>query len=95
MILPPPRAVGVSDSGAAVAFLMRSRAARAALTLAGGEVLTPSPHAQGGQGEGRAGVVEGDRAYNLTLVQLGHSQPHGVSSCVCHDHWCSTSPLRT
>ena len=49
ILLPPTRAVGVADSGAAVAFLASSRAVRELLVLARGEGLNP-PHARDGKG---------------------------------------------
>ena len=41
MRFPPPRAVGVADLGAAVAFLLSSKSARESPSMDRGEGLTP------------------------------------------------------
>ena len=50
-------------------------------------------HAQGGWGEGRIIVVEGNQEDDQTVGRLGRIKYRGVSSHVCREHLASTGLL--
>ena len=93
MRLPPPRAVGVFDSGADISFLVSSGSAGAAPAPAGGEG-PPPPHAQVGRLEGCSVVLKGYQSDYLIASWLFHGQPQGGSSHFWRERLGNTGPLR-